>query len=113
VASPNPNIVRFYDYGCFTTTRVKQVELPFIALEHVDGQTLANVIRAHGGFGLPIARVRRLMKQVARALHAVHERRIVHRDLKPSNILLTQQHGQELVKVTDFGLVKLPDLSAT
>ncbi len=113
VASPNPNIVRFYDYGVFTTTaRGRQVELPFIALEHVDGQTLANVIRAHGGFGLPIARVRRVMRQVARALHAVHEQRIVHRDLKPSNIMLAIVDGQETVKVTDFGLVKLPDLTA-
>src|SRR6185503_6234792 len=76
-----------------------------------EGQTLASVIRAHGGFGLPIARVRRLMKQVARALHTVHEQRIVHRDLKPSNILLAQQNGQEIAKVTDFGLVKLPDLT--
>jgi hypothetical protein len=47
---------------------------------------------------------------VARALHAVHDQRIVHRDLKPSNILLSQVDGLETVKVTDFGLVKLPDL---
>src|SRR5689334_10795997 len=113
VPAPNPNIVRFYDYGTRpTVTRNGAMDLPFIVLEHVDGQTLANVIRAHGGFGLPIARVRRLMKQVARALHTVHEQRIVHRDLKPSNILLAQQNGQEVAKVTDFGLVKLPDLTA-
>ncbi|APR85483.1 Serine/threonine protein kinase [Minicystis rosea] len=112
VPSPNPHIVRFYDYGVFATgVRDQSIELPFIALEHVDGQTLASVIRSHGGFGLPIARVRRLMRQVARALHAVHEQRIVHRDLKPSNILLTHHDGQEIAKVTDFGLVKLPDLS--
>jgi eukaryotic-like serine/threonine-protein kinase len=111
VPNPNPNIVRFYDYGCFrASARGTEVELPFIALEHVDGQTLANVVRAHGGFGLPITRVRRVMRQVARALHAVHEQRIVHRDLKPSNILLAQSDGLETAKVTDFGLVKLPDL---
>jgi eukaryotic-like serine/threonine-protein kinase len=113
VPTPNPNIVRFYDYGVFPTgVGATQLELPFIALEHVDGQTLANVIRGHGGFGLPIGRVRKLMRQVARALHAVHEQRIVHRDLKPSNILLTHHDGHEVAKVTDFGLVKLPDLSA-
>ncbi len=110
VANPNPNIVRFYDYGRFCVSAHGELELPFIALEHVDGQTLANVIRAHGGFGLPITRVRRVMRQVARALHAVHDQRIVHRDLKPSNILLSQVDGHETVKVTDFGLVKLPDL---
>jgi serine/threonine protein kinase len=110
--APNPYIVRFYDYGGFlAVSKGNAVELPFIALEHVDGQTLSSVLRAHGGFGLPIARVRRVMRQVARALHAVHEQRIVHRDLKPSNILLAQQDGQEIAKVTDFGLVKLPDLT--
>ncbi len=112
VPAPNPNIVRFYDYGVRPTqTPHGPIDLPFIVLEHVDGQTLADVIKAHGGFGLPVARVRRLMKQVARALHTVHEQRIVHRDLKPSNILLAQQNGQEVAKVTDFGLVKLPDLT--
>lgn len=112
VPAPNPNIVRFYDYGVrLTDTLNGPIELPFIVLEHVDGRTLAEVIKAHGGFGLPVARVRRMMKQVARALHTVHEQRIVHRDLKPSNILLTQQNGHEVAKVTDFGLVKLPDLT--
>ena len=112
VPAPNPNIVRFYDYGVRPTQTLHgPIELPFIVLEHVDGQNLADVIKAHGGFGLPVARVRRLMKQVARALHTVHEQRIVHRDLKPSNILLAQQNGQEIAKVTDFGLVKLPDLT--
>jgi eukaryotic-like serine/threonine-protein kinase len=109
--SPNANIVRFYDYGRFPVEDSDAgLELPFIALEHVDGQTLANVVRGHGGFGLPVARVRRVMRQVARALHAVHDLRIVHRDLKPSNIMLTRVRGEEIVKVTDFGLVKLPDL---
>jgi hypothetical protein len=113
VPSPNPHIVRFFDYAFLPASPASyDIEIPFIALELVDGQTLASVIRAHGGFGLPVARTRRLMKQVARALHTVHEQRIVHRDLKPSNILLTQQNGQEIAKVTDFGLVKLPDLTA-
>ncbi len=112
--TPNPNIVRFYDHGVavIETARHGEARLPFTVLEFVDGQTLARVIEAHGGFGLPIARVRRIMKQVARALHTVHTHRIVHRDLKPSNILLTQAQGQEVAKVTDFGLVKLPELSA-
>lgn len=113
VPNPNPNIVRFYDYGMVSVdTSEGELVLPFLVLEYVEGQTFADVVHAAGGFGLPVARVRRIMKQVARALATVHERRIVHRDLKPSNILLTQQHGQETAKVTDFGLVKLPELSA-
>lgn len=112
-ANPNPNIVRFYDYATHVVeTTEGELGMPFIALEYVDGQTLSKVLQAHGGFGLPVARVRRVFRQVARALSTVHEHRIVHRDLKPSNILLAQQQGQEVAKVTDFGLVKLPELSA-
>ena len=113
VAAQIPNFVRFYDFGFLPTMSDEgELQLPFIVLEYVEGQTLGKVIAAHGGFGLPVARVRRVMRQVARALHTVHARRIVHRDLKPSNILLTQLQGQEVAKVTDFGLVKLPELSA-
>ena len=110
---PNPNIVRFYDHGThLLAVGGAEISLPFICLEFVDGQTLGKVIESHGGFGLPIVRVRRILKQVARALSTVHDRRIIHRDLKPSNILLTHVQDQEVVKVTDFGLVKLPELSS-
>ncbi|MBK6517893.1 MAG: serine/threonine protein kinase [Polyangiaceae bacterium] len=113
VSAPNPNIVRFYDHGFHKMELYgSTVVVPFIALEYVDGPTLATVIDADAGQGLPLARTLRLMKQVARALHSVHEHRIVHRDLKPSNIMLATQHGQEVAKVTDFGLVKAPGLSA-
>src|SRR4029079_12534443 len=45
------------------------------------------------------------------ALEDVHAQRVVHRDLKPSNILLAQEQGNEVAKVTDFGLVKLVDVN--
>jgi serine/threonine protein kinase len=112
VPAPNPNIVRFYDHGVHPLELFgAKYSLPFIALEYVDGQTLARVLDEHPGEGLPLDRAVRIMKQVARALHTVHEHRIVHRDLKPSNILLAVQHGAEVAKVTDFGLVKAPDVS--
>lgn len=112
LAPANTNIVRYYDQGTHPMDSPDgEIALPFIVLEFVDGQTLEQVIKAHGGFGLPAARVQRVMRQVAVALQTVHERRIIHRDLKPSNILLQQQDGQELVKVTDFGLVKAPQIS--
>lgn len=112
LAPANTNIVRFYDYGTHALpSQQGEISLPFIVLEYVDGQTLDQVIKAHGGFGLPTARVQRVMRQVATGLQTVHERKIIHRDLKPSNVLLMQQDGQEVVKVTDFGLVKAPELS--
>ncbi|MFO0554815.1 MAG: serine/threonine-protein kinase [Polyangiaceae bacterium] len=118
VPTPNPNIVRYYDHGLHRLAlSASDPVLPFLALEYVEGTTLATVVDQHvatvgAARGLPVDRASRIMRQVARALHMVHEHRIVHRDLKPSNILLATQHGREIAKITDFGLVKAPGLSA-
>ncbi len=110
--SPHPNIVRFLDHGrAKVRTESGPIELSYLVLELVDGPPLRKVLAAHGGFGLPVARVRRVLRQVARALADMHGQGIVHRDLKPSNILLAQKDGVEIAKVTDFGLVKLLDAS--
>ncbi len=113
VPAPNPNIVRFYDHGILQVpSPMGDIALPFIALEFVDGSTLGALIASFQGQGLPLARTLPLLKQVARALATVHDQRIVHRDLKPSNILLAMVQDQQIAKITDFGLVKLTDLSA-
>lgn len=72
----------------------------FIVLEYVPGETLAE--RLSSG-PLPVAEALPILKQIAEALSAAHEKGIVHRDLKPANIKITPQ-GQ--VKVLDFGLAK-------
>lgn len=113
-AAPNPHIVRFYDHGVAQLPSPwggAMVSSPFTVLEHVRGPTLDHVLRQHRGRGLTPDRVQRLMQQVVWALEDVHAERIVHRDLKPSNILLAQDVGSEMAKVTDFGLVKLVDVN--
>jgi serine/threonine protein kinase/tetratricopeptide (TPR) repeat protein len=70
---------------------------PFIAMELIEGETLA--VRIQRG-PLPAAEVLALGRQAAGALSAAHALGIVHRDLKPSNIMLTG-HG---IKLLDFGL---------
>jgi hypothetical protein len=72
----------------------------FLAMELVEGETLADRLRAGP---MPVTEALTLARQVADALQAAHERGIVHRDLKPANIALTVE-GQ--VKVLDFGLAK-------
>ncbi len=116
--APSPNVVRFYDHG-LTTIRVSDamdadtVELPFTVMEYVDGPTLADLLDGPPQHALAVGRARRILRQVVRALETVHAHRVVHRDLKPSNILIARHAGQEVAKVTDFGLVKLVDLKLT
>src|SRR5689334_24416597 len=106
--SPHPNIVRFHEHGRMSVAGPDgSTEVSYLVLEYVDGPSLARVLAAHGGFGLPVARVRRILRQVARALGELHAQNIVHRDLKPSNILLANREANEVAKVTDFGLVKV------
>ena len=113
---PNPYIVRFYDHAVAQVPSPYGSDfltLPFTVLEYVDGTTLENALEEQrkSGRGMPAERVRRLLRQISQALDVVHNQKVVHRDLKPSNILLANESGTEIAKVTDFGLVKLVDVN--
>jgi eukaryotic-like serine/threonine-protein kinase len=73
----------------------------FIALEYVEGQSLAQKI-ASGP--LKLEEALSIAIQVSEGLHAAHEKGIVHRDIKGQN-LMVETRGQ--VKILDFGLAKL------
>src|SRR5262249_5451919 len=74
----HPNIVQIHEVG-------EHDGHPYLALEYVDGGTLAQ--RTAAGPQPPRAAAR-LVETLAGAIHHAHERGVVHRDLKPSNILL-------------------------
>ncbi len=93
----HPHICTLYDVG---SASVQGVEVPFLVMELLEGETLATRL-ARGP--LPLAQALRYAIEIAEALAAAHARGIVHRDLKPANIMLTKA-GVELL---DFGLARL------
>ncbi len=114
--NPSPFIVRFFDHGEADFPLVMSThtaQLPFTVMEYVHGESLHSVIEQQRGHGLPVKQVRRILREVRAALEIVHAQGLIHRDLKPSNILIAQEAGREVAKVTDFGLVKVIDIRAT
>ncbi len=79
--------------------------LPYMAMELLEGKSLAAELRATGA--LSVQRVVHIGSRVLDALEAAHRLGVVHRDLKPENIFLAQQGTQENVKVLDFGISKV------
>ncbi len=95
----HPNIVRILDYG---RTGVGYL---YIAMELLEGQTLARLVRGNGPLG--VERSIAVMAQVLDALQEAHARGTVHRDLKPENICLLDRDGLEQVKLLDFGIAHM------
>jgi len=83
---------------------------PFIVLEWLDGQSLAENfaerLRAGLGGRTPQAAVE-LLDSAARALSLAHEQGIAHRDIKPQNLFLADVGGRKTLKVLDFGIAKV------
>lgn len=100
----HPHIVDVFDFGHLADGS------PYLVMEHLEGATLAFVIRTRGP--LPVAFVRHVVAQVGSALTALHARGIVHRDLKPENLLVLadpREPERPLLKVLDFGVAKQVD----
>ena len=96
----HPNAVRVDDFDYTDDGR------PFIVMELVEGRNVGEILQSEGPLRVP--RAIRIATEVARALGAAHKLGFVHRDIKPGNIVLTtNDQGQEVAKVLDFGIAKL------
>lgn len=91
------NIVKIFDISV-------KGENKYIVMEYIDGITLKSYIDRKGK--LSVEETISYSIQILRALEHAHIGGIIHRDIKPQNIMLLRD-GQ--IKVTDFGIAKLPD----
>ena len=93
----HPNLITIYEVG-------EADGLHFIATEFVEGQTLSSLRDK-----LSLKELLSIVAQVAEALAAAHRSGVVHRDIKPDNVMV---RTDGYVKVLDFGLVKLTEVTA-
>jgi len=95
----HPSIVRLYEWG---TASLDGEELPFMAMEFVDGLPLGEALAAFSARD-PRAIVERVLPVVDAVAYA-HGRGVLHRDLKPSNVLVDREGRSRLL---DFGVATL------
>lgn len=90
----HPHICTIYEVNA-------AAETPFLAMELVEGETLADKIKSQT---LDLNETLTIVSQIADALDEAHRCGIVHRDIKSLNVIINRR-GQ--VKVLDFGLAKI------
>jgi WD40 repeat protein/serine/threonine protein kinase len=101
----HPYAAHIYGFG------IEEIDkLLWIAMERVQGVTLADWLTAHGP--MPLAQFVPFFERIAVVVQTAHERGIVHRDLKPSNVMVLDLAGELLPKLLDFGVAKRLEGSA-
>lgn len=90
------NIVNIYDVAIYP-------DMKYIVMEYLDGITLKEYLTNKGCLGWKEACY--YIGQILRALEHAHSKGVIHRDIKPQNIMLLKNGD---IKVTDFGIAKLP-----
>jgi serine/threonine-protein kinase len=98
----HPNIVQVFDFGLD-----EHQHQHFIVMEHVPGQSCAEILRDHGP--LDVDQAVDVLSQACRGLDYAHRHGVVHRDVKPGNLLLSDA---DVVKLADFGIARATDQSS-
>jgi serine/threonine protein kinase len=98
----HPNIVQVFDFG-FDAGHHQH----FIVMEHVPGNSCAELLRDHGH--LTVDKTIGIVTQACRGLDYAHRNGVVHRDVKPGNLLVSDS---DVVKLADFGIARATDQSS-
>ena len=94
-----PNVVRVIDVPTSASA------LPYLAMERLHGETLAEVLRDEPRKE-PAAALE-MLAGVAVGVDAAHDAGVIHRDLKPRNVFRHNEAGRSIWKILDFGISKL------
>jgi serine/threonine-protein kinase len=97
----HPNVVTVFDAG-------DHEGHPFIAMEYVSGDTLADLIRR--ALPVPVTTKLHLIAQLCRGLACAHRSELVHRDIKPANLMVDQEGT---LKILDFGIAHVAESGLT
>ena len=98
------HIASFFSYG------IHEGRAPYIAMEFLEGSNLKSLIQETDN-GMEWQRALKICIEICDAMEYAHQQGVVHRDLKPNNIILLSTPQPDWVKVVDFGLAKLADLT--
>lgn len=106
-ALAHPNAVTIYDF-------VEEYGQYFLVMEYIQGPTLKQLIGQRRQ--LQPQEALEIAAQVCAVLQVAHVRGFIHRDIKPQNIMLASSDedgglvgGGILVKLTDFGIVRVAE----
>jgi serine/threonine protein kinase len=95
----HPNVIKVLEFG--STDQGSH----FMTMEYLVGEELGKVLKREGS--LAKERMIRVVAQTALALRYAHSFGFIHRDLKPDNIFLCKSADGDVVRLLDFGSVKL------
>lgn len=103
----HPNVCRIYDFGTHVMSKTG-VQISFLTMEFVEGETLGQRIRLAGA--LPVPEAQKIARQLLHGLSAAHDAHVLHRDFKSDNVMLRGEADDESWPlIMDFGLARAFD----
>ncbi|MBS0207102.1 MAG: protein kinase [Planctomycetes bacterium] len=104
----HPRIITIYQVG-------QAAEVPFLAMEFLEGETLEERLIRQSPLPLPDAL--EIGRQIAEGLSAAHAKGLIHRDIKPANIWLEKTQSANrtdslAIKILDFGLARSTEVES-
>jgi serine/threonine-protein kinase len=98
----SPHVGRILGFGV-------EDEQPFLVLERLRGETLADVLKRDGR--VPLDQLASWIEQLLIGVRDCHDAGVIHRDIKPANIFLCDVPDTIEVKLIDFGVARLKEIA--